>query len=145
MLYRTYFNLEYPVKDFDAAYEYLIEDDMTKYLKGDNRCPDETKINKIEWILEDEQSGHIDLITNQELSPKELDSISDWISGQNSDRIGESFEQKDFACYPESDLYDCDSYHYDDGDYDSFDEEYVMAEFDWKTNPYKLELISDEE
>jgi hypothetical protein len=31
-IYRTYFNLIAPVKDINAAQDYLLDDDMTKYL-----------------------------------------------------------------------------------------------------------------
>lgn len=134
-LYRTYFKLTACVNDFEAAKQYLIEDDMVKYLQGDRRCSDSTynKIKKISWILTDEMSGHIDLETIEALSKEELSNISDWVSGQNSDGLGEGFEQQDFAFYN-------DSYGEDE---DEYEQNYVMASFDWKSNKYLFELVKD--
>ena len=138
--YRTYFKLTASVNDFEEARNYLSEDDMTQYLKEDYRCPSSLQgvVISIDWILRDEQSGYIELKTNRELDDKELEWISDWVSGQNSDGLGEGFEQQDFACYNANDY---NSYYSDYEDEDS-DDDYVMASFDWQTNDYKFELIS---
>lgn len=140
-LYRTYFKLTNDVIDFEEARRYLIEDDMTVYLKDDNRrCSPSTgkKIVKIEWILKEVDSGHIDLTTTEELTQAELDNISDWVRGQNSDGLGEGFEQQDFAFYSDEEYEDYDDENYD-YDYDDYT---IMASFDWKTNDYKFELVS---
>lgn len=135
MLYRTYFELTDDVCDFEAARTYLIEDDMTKYLKEDYRCSScKDKIISIKWILKDNNSGYIDLETADILTNDELNKISDWVTGQNSDGLGEGFEQQDFANYKPNDNSD---YNEDDCDND-----WVMASFDWKTNLYKFELIA---
>lgn len=138
MIYRTYFKLDYPVLDINDAQEYLSEDDMIKYLKNDNRISKSTRNNvtNIAWILQDEQSGYIELETTVELSDLELMSISNWVSGQNSDGLGEGFEQQGFA-----------NYQIDDGwgngdEYDADSDIWVMASFDWRTNDYKFELVS---
>jgi len=138
MIYRTYFKLEYPVLDINDAQEYLSEDDMTKYLKDDNRISQSTRnsVTNIAWILQDEQSGYIELETTVELSDLELMSISNWVSGQNSDGLGEGFEQQGFA-----------NYQIDDGwgngdEYDADSDIWIMASFDWRTNDYKFELVS---
>lgn len=138
MIYRTYFKLDYPVLDINDAQEYLSEDDMTEYLKDDNRISKSTRNNvtNISWILQDEQSGYIELETKVELSDLELMSISNWVSGQNSDGLGEGFEQQGFANYQDYE-YDVDE---DDFGYDS--NGWVMASFDWRTNDYKFELVS---
>ena len=62
------------------------------------------------------------------LNQDELDFVSSWITGQNSDGLGEGFEQQEFAWMP----YDDDDDYYDDGE---------MASFDWQTNNYKLHLV----
>lgn len=137
-IYRTYFKLTACVNDFDAAYRYLREDDMKYYLKDDSRCPDDVynKIISIDWILQDECSGYIELKTTEALNDVELNNISDWVSGQNSDGLGEGLSSQDFACYIDED-YD-ESYVYDTEDYEDY---YITAEFDWQTNDYKFELI----
>lgn len=140
-LYRTYFKLEAPVNDLNDARDYLSSDDMTQYMKYDTRVKDfYHKIDKIEWILTDESSGHIDLETSQELTDDELSNVSSWVSGQNSDGLGEGFEQQSFACYEDNDYYG----YNEDEDYDDYEDNFVMASFDWRTNDYKFELISAE-
>lgn len=138
--YETEFNLAAPVNDINAAQEYLLEDDMTKYLtQGIKREASRDKVDdfsdviiSIKWLLYDAQSGVIRLQSSRPLNQNELDFVSDWISGQNSDGLGEGFEQQDFAWMPYDDDDDDDEYYSDDGE---------MASFDWKTNNYKLHLV----
>lgn len=142
-LYRTYFHLSAPVIDFDAAYHYLKDDDMSVYLKQDKRIPQSVRdaVEFIDWILRDEESGYIDLKTSSELSENDLEYISRYVSGQNSDGIGEGFSQQDFAYYKDRsyDRYDDDE---DDDDYYD-DDDYITASFDWITNEYKFEFVSN--
>ena len=136
-IYRTYFNLIAPVKDINAAQDYLLDDDMTKYLKEDSRCPGSTaeKIKSIQWILKTEDSGYVELKTYETLSERELNDISDWVCGQNSDGIGEGFEQQAFACYEDD--------NYDDYE-DEYSDNFIMASFDWETNDCLFELYGEE-
>ena len=131
-IYRTYFKLTANVIDFEAARDYLKNDEMKRFMKGDDRIPDNVYnyIDSIEWILKDTDSGIIELRTTRELTEKELKDIISWVSGQCSDGIGEGFEQQDFANYSDED--------YDDEDY----EDYVMTSFDWMTNEYLFEYIT---
>lgn len=137
--YETEFNLSVPVNDIDAAQEYLIKYDMTKYLtQRIKREANRDKIDNfsdaivsIKWLLYDEQSGVIRLQSSRLLNQDELDFVSSWILGQNSDGLGEGFEQQEFAWMPYDDDDDDDDY-YDDGE---------MASFDWQTNNYKLHLV----
>lgn len=135
--YRTYFKLTACVNDLSAAQDYLTEDDMTQYLKDDNRISEDVRnaVEKIEWHLKDEDSGNIELTTNRALSATELKPISEWVSGQNSDGLGEGFEQQSFACYEDEGL---DGY-----DGDDWDNECIMASFDWQSNEYIFEFISN--
>lgn len=137
ILYRTFFKLTAAVNDFEAAREYLLDDDMTVYLLEDDRCTSfKDKIKSIKWILSSESSGYIDLETTSELTDIELETVSDWVSGQNSDGLGEGFEQQDFAFYKDEGLVGYDGADWDD--------EYIEASFDWETNSYKFELISQQ-
>lgn len=132
--YRTNFNLIADVRDLDAAQEYLTEDNMAEYLRDslDDSCSYfnipmghlRDKVISLEWHLESSDSGYIELCTKTEFTPEELAQISEWVGGQNSDGLGEGFEQQDFANY-EDDSYD-----------DEEEEHWVMASFDWKTNKY---------
>lgn len=91
--YSQEFSMQSPVNDLEAAQNYLSDDDMTKYV------PDElvNVVQKAEWVLDDESSGHINIETTRELGVEEQKILSDWIEGQNSDGLGEGFEQQEFA------------------------------------------------
>lgn len=131
-IYTTRFHLDAPVTDIEDAQAYLSEDDMTQYVdvKADDGSELSDVIESVEWELTSEESGDIDVTATRELSQSELDRMSEWIGGQNSDGLGESFEQQPFANYEEESDYD---------DYDDYDDgAYVMASFDWRTNDYKL-------
>lgn len=119
-LYNTNFSLKNDVEKFDLAREFLQQDDMTNYI------PERFKgvVVKVEWILLHCGGGIIEVQANRELNVEELKEFSEWIRGQNSDGLGESFEQQGF----EGDDYEEDDY----GNY------YDMAEFDWATNKYPL-------
>lgn len=135
--YRTYFNLTNAVNDFEEARKYLTEDNMTAYLKGDSRIPEDVRsvVDNIVWILKDIASGYIELIANRSLSTQELESISKFVSGQNSDGLGEGFEQQDFACYEDEGLVGYEG--------EEWDNEMITASFDWQTNNYLFEKVSD--
>jgi hypothetical protein len=132
-VYVTEFDLTNPVNDYSAAREYLKQDDMTQYLiqylERKNLDPD--GIVSISWELEDEEFGVIELISNKPLSQELLSVISKWIRGQNSDGLGEGFEQQDFAWTP-YDTEDEDYYYSNEGE---------MSSFDWETNTYKLREV----
>lgn len=97
-IYETTFNLECPVNDEEAAQEYLSEDNMVKYLWEDDRYNiTKDMVTSVEWLLKDSDSGIIRVYAKRELTDEELDQISKWISGQNSDGLGEGFEQQEFA------------------------------------------------
>lgn len=137
-IYRTYFNLTACVNDFDEAAKYLIEDNMVQYLKGSSRISEDLQqsIVSIDWILKELDSGYIELKSNKALSAKELEIISEWVSGQCSDGLGEGFEQQSFACYEDEGLEG-----YDEADWDN---ECIMASFDWKSNKYIFEFVSND-
>lgn len=146
LIYRTYFKLTNPVIDLNEAIEYLTEEDMTVYLKDDRRIAQHARdeVQSIAWILTDEESGYIELNSNSGLSVDELYSISEWVSGQNSDGLGEGFEQQPFAFY-EVDEYGerIDSRYYYDED-ELGDTSYVSASFDWQSNEYIFEFVREE-
>lgn len=133
--YQTDFRLTEPVIDIDAAREYLDEE-MAQYLDGDLA----NKIKSIKYYLDDEQNGCIIVIVESELTADEMERASEYIRGQNSDGIGEGFEQQPFADYDASLYYD-GKYDPDLQYEDDYVEDWVMASFDWKTNRYPLELI----
>lgn len=139
--YQTTFYLLADVLDLDEAQAYLEEDNMLYYFDNEEI---KRKLQSMTWHLVDCGSGYIEVIANEELSENELEEISEYIKGQNSDGIGEGFEQQDFA-------------NYDAGQYDSYgnkisvwdldddyEEDWVMASFDWNSNYYVLELVESD-
>lgn len=137
-IYRADFELTNQVRDYDAAYKYLTEDDMTKYLKDDKRGS--SKVKSVRWELLDAISGYIEVQTTEKLTDAESANISDWIGGQNSDGLGEGFEQQGFANYRLDDNQDDE----DEDEY-GFEDEWIMASFDWRTNDYDLKFIEIQE
>ena len=144
--YVTEFHLTHPVNDLSAAREYLQADNMTEYLIDDLDYLKLTRLQpsdivNLQWDLRDEQHGLIYLDTAIDLTDDELAKISEWVSGQNSDGLGEGFEQQDFASGE-----DWEEYEYEDEDGETqtdYEEVNTMASFDWKTNNYTFEKISD--
>lgn len=121
----TYENAALEDKNFGAADAFLRSEEMAQYLDDHLR----EKVTKVEWNLEGTDEGTIDVEAKQELTTDELAELSDWIRGQCSDGLGESFEQRDFA-----QVYD---YEEDWGE-----EECVgMISFDWESNDYKLRAV----
>ena len=94
-LYRTYFDLSDSIPDehWMEARKYLDEDNMANYL------PDELseKIILIQYDLITNNRGCINIISNALLTQEELIALKDELDGQNSDGLGEGFEQQEFA------------------------------------------------
>jgi hypothetical protein len=105
------------------AQDYLRQDNMAQYLDE----PLRSAVVRLEWNLHnDGHNYHVEAICNRELTEDELSDLSDEVSGQNSDGLGEGFEQQDFA-----EITTEDANYFDD---DETDAEYSMISFDWKTN-----------
>lgn len=94
-LYRTYFDLsdDIPDEHWMEARKYLNEDNMANYL------PDELseKVILIQYDLITNNRGFINIISNALLTQEELIALKDELDGQNSDGLGEGFEQQEFA------------------------------------------------
>lgn len=120
------------------AQEYLADDDMTQYLDGDLKA----KVSKIYWELKGDGYNYSIIVqANGLLTEDELKKLSGWCLGQNSDGLGEGFEQQDFA-WRGSDLDECEC---EDEDFEcscGYDEG-GMISFDWKTN--KLAFAQEEQ
>lgn len=116
-----------------AAQEYLKgprdDQDMTPYLHMWEEWAIEA-IPHLEWKLEgDGFNWSVRIYATRELTDDEQRVVSEWVSGQNSDGLGEGFEQQDFAEFNSSEQNEW-------GDYD--EEDWHMCSFDWETNEHKL-------
>lgn len=107
------------------AREQATEINMAEYISDHASIKD--KLVFAEWGVEERCGtlyGKIDCYLTEALTPDEIEKLRDSISGQNSDGLGESFEQREIPI-DEGDLYV--SYWHSDDDYflytdDEFDE-----------------------
>lgn len=146
-IYRTNFNLTAPVRPdlFKAAQDYLYEDNIVEYIDGYSNELDSLKkhIKSIRFCLKDIDNGYIEVQVYKKLNQLERDVVSEYISGQCSDGIGEGFSCQDFANYDDSIVdWDCDKYKPELAFEDDYEENWIMVEFDWKCNKYELHLHS---
>ena len=91
MIYHYPFKLEYPVNEDEiwGAAEYLARENMARYYDGKAR----DHIESIRWRLVSFDDGYVETVTTQALTDDELDELWSFIEGQNSDGLGEGFEQ----------------------------------------------------
>ena len=120
---------------------------MAEYFDGNNGVSE--KLRSAEWGFErrnGELYGCITVQTAGPLTEEEEQDLKEWISGQNSDGLGEGFEQREVARYKEEneewveDDEDEDGGYYETNDVDY----YVYGQFWWRDakHPYKIELVN---
>lgn len=139
-IYRTSGTLTGTIEpeNVQLAQEYLVSDDMTPILKEHHGLPD--TVERIQWYLNaDGHTWYVEVIARRRLTKAQLKDLAESVSGQNSDGLGESFEQQAFAEL-EGDCGVCDAcvdgYACDGDGYAG------MISFDWKTNKCEFELVS---
>lgn len=115
--YKANFSLTNPVSDVEAAYDYLIEDNMTKYLLADitNGLLANTslrsicdKIKNIVWILKTESRGSVYLKSYVKLNEEQLSLIADFVYSQNTEGLGYNFSKQGFSLSEEGELSEFD-------------------------------------
>lgn len=116
------------------AQAYLSRDDMTTYFTdptwGEKWAA--KAVEHIEWKLEgDGHSWSVTAFATRELTEGELRTMSQWVSGQNSDGMGEGFEQQTFAEQACGDCEECSDMARGWGGECM---EGGMISFDWKSN-----------
>lgn len=127
------------VNDVAAAQKYLTEDNMTRYLPAEQLL----SVVHIWWNLHaDGHTYNVNAISMRELTDEEIDQLTDWVKGQNSDGLGEGFEQQPFADLSQEQedpewWEDVDEHEPDICDYEE-----MMASFDWQTNETKFALVA---
>lgn len=154
--YVSPFNLTDDVNDFNDAFTYLIEDNMTQYLGSDithgeiQGVSQREDIYHIQWKLLDTNHGVIELFTNVEMNDEALKSIGQWCDGQNSDGLGEGFEQQDFCsnefCPVDGAIISCDECYDCDISDGCEGPEYGMTSFRWQDEKMEfsfVEMVND--
>ena len=84
----------------------LDDDDMLEYM-WDEDGPKE-KIKSMYWGFEDYNGclyGKVDVELNESLTSVEVEQIKDYICGQNSDGLGEGFEQREIRIGYDEEIY----------------------------------------
>ena len=69
---------------------------MVTYFHGSEKVA--AKLKSMKWGFEsvgDNLFGTVTLVTSEQLTPEEVEEVKDYITGQNSDGLGEGFEQQD--------------------------------------------------
>jgi len=115
------------------AQAYLTDDDMTRYLTSDSDTPwAKGVVELIRWNLS--ANGHdytVTVFALRELTEGELKQLSSWVSGQNSDGLGEGFEQQEFAENHDGECGECWACEVGD----ACENDYAgMISFDWEKN-----------
>lgn len=142
---------EYPISNHEIL-EYLdnVESELDEYQRFDNTSMVEifndenlidTKLKSMLWgvcEIEGKAYGFVEVEMDKPLTPREIDTLTDWISGQNSDGLGESFEQRPI----ETDYGDMYVSMW------SFDRDYqikTQAEMDEMLNKYTINLVEPQD
>lgn len=84
----------------------LDDEDMLEYM-WDEDGPKE-KIKSMYWGFEDYDGclyGKVDIELNESLTEEEVEQIKDYICGQNSDGLGEGFEQREIRIGYDEEMY----------------------------------------
>lgn len=120
-------------EEYESAVDNLLEQSTWALKYCDCSC--RGKIASMTWFLMEElygnpYSGFIVVDCYEPLTEAEKSELSNYIRGQNSDGLGENFEQ-DFSWYEELD---------DEDDEDGWGGDYEprMCSFDWYHNKYTL-------
>ena len=85
--------------DIEARFASYTEgdEDMATYFRD---TPLKAKIESMKWGFESVNNslwGVVDVALNSEITQEEDEEIKDYITGQNSDGLGEGFEQQDIS------------------------------------------------
>lgn len=133
-IYQTKGHLTDAIPDdgISKAQAYLVEDDMTAYATDPQWGISWAKgvLVLLEWKLDGNGYDYtVRATTTRELNEAEQKELSEYVSGQNSDGLGEGFEQQDFAWVSE----DCDECGYNGG-WGCQCGQGHMCSFDWQEN-----------
>lgn len=122
--------VDYQSIDGDSMLDYFDEDENLK-----------NKMTSMKWgacVVDDKPYGYVEIGLTEPLTEKERRILSDWIEGQNSDGLGEGFEQQSIDT-PYGDIY-VSMWSYDN-DYKILTQE----ELDEIHNRYSINLVEPQD
>lgn len=106
-------------RKFDGYNDY----DMVDYFDESDSETAKSKLQSMIWGFESVRGclyGKVDVTLSEELTEDEVDAVKDYICGQNSDGLGEGFEQQEIRTSYDEEIY-VSFWHYGD-DYWIYDE-----------------------
>lgn len=80
--------------------DYLDGDRMEKYFDEDDNAEVASKLQSMDWSFVDinyELFGKVSVVLSGDISDEGIKDLKDYITGQNSDGLGEGFEQQDIT------------------------------------------------
>ena len=88
-------------EEIDDAFEsYLDGDDMSQYFDEDDNAEVAAKLHSMTWSFPEigyDLFGKVEVVLTDDISDKGVQDLKDFITGQNSDGLGEGFEQQDIS------------------------------------------------
>lgn len=83
--------------DIEKEFDGYNDDDMVDYFDEDDSETAKVKLQSMIWGFESVNGclyGKVDVTLSEELTEEEAEAVKDYICGQNSDGLGEGFEQQ---------------------------------------------------
>lgn len=101
--YRYRGEIENKFDEYNEGFE-----DMAKYFYSRDSKSAAPKILSAVWRFEAVGGclfGRVDFILTEPLTAEETEAVKDWIAGQNSDGLGEGFEQREIQTRDDGEIY----------------------------------------
>lgn len=93
-------SLSHPILDTKIVQKYFDQVDMLdimKHYRGEEFAEYRHSLTRFQWVVTSSDTIDVIVESTRELSPEFIKELDDEIEFQNSDGLGESLEQQDFA------------------------------------------------
>lgn len=93
-------SLSHPILDTKIVQKYIDQVDMLdimKHYRGEGFAKYRHSLTRFQWVVTSSDTIDVIVESTRELSPEFIKELDDEIEFQNSDGLGESLEQQDFA------------------------------------------------
>lgn len=108
----------------ERVFDGYNDDDMADYFYESDSKTAKAKIQSMFWCFESANNclyGRVNVTLSEELTEEEVESVKEYICGQNSDGLGEGFEQQEIRISYDEEIY-VSFWNYSD-DYWIYDED----------------------